>query len=175
MNKYMILFALGKNRIGIVDEVTSYLFNRNANIEDSRMAVMGGHFTITCLFSCSSEELASIKADMKSLSDLGLATSLHEADNPDSLKIEDSLPLKLEVISMDHPGIVQNVVHILKKHNVCIQSLDTELRAMPHTGAPMFDLNLDESVPASQSIAKVKDELNDLASEMNLDLIFKTD
>ncbi len=174
MNKYMILFALGKNRIGIVDEVTSYLFNRNANIEDSRMAVMGGHFTITCLFSCSFEELESIKADMESLRDLGLATSLHEADNPDSLKIEASLPLKLEVISMDHPGIVQNVVHILKKYNVCIQSLDTELRAMPHTGAPMFDLNLDASVPANQSITKVKDELNDLASEMNLDLIFQS-
>ena len=138
------------------------------------MTVMGSHFTITCLFSCSSEELESIKADMKSLNDLGLATSLHEADNPDSMKIEASLPLKLEIISMDHPGIVQNVVHILKKHNVCIQSLDTELKAMPHTGAPMFDLNLDASVPASRSIAKVKDELNNMASEMNLDLIFKS-
>ena len=174
MNKYMILFALGKNRLGIVDEVSSYLFERNANIEDSRMAVMGGHFSITCLFSCSSEELESIKADIKNLTDLGLATSLHEADNPDSMQTEASLPLKLEVISMDHPGIVQNIVHILKKYNVCVQSLDTELKAMPHTGAPMFDLNLEASVPASQSIAKVKEELNDMASEMNLDLIFKS-
>ena len=174
MNEYMILFALGKNRIGIVDEVSSYLFKRNANIIDSRMAVMGGHFTITCLFSCSSEELESIKSDMKSLNDFGLATSLHEADNPDSMKTEASLPLKLEVISMDHPGIVQNVVHILKKHNVCILSLDTELKAMPHTGSPMFDLNMEASVPAKQSISKVKEELNDMASEMNLDLIFKS-
>lgn len=149
-----------KNRIGIVDEVSSYLFKRNANIIDSRMAVMGGHFTITCLFSCSSEELESIRSDMKSLNDFGLATSLHEADNPESMQTEASLPLKLEVISMDHPGIVQTVVHILK--------------AMPHTGAPMFDLNLEASVPAKQSIPKVKEELNDMASKMNLDLIFKS-
>ena len=123
MNKYMILFALCKNRLGIVDEVTSYLFERKANILDSRMAVMGGLFSITCLFSCSSGELESIKADMKSLADLGLATSLHEADNPDSMQTEASNPLKLEVVSMDHPGIVQNVVHILKENNVCITSL----------------------------------------------------
>lgn len=174
MNKYMILFAVGKNRLGIVEEVSSYLFERNANIIDSRMVVMGGHFTITCLFSCSSVELGSIKSDMKNLNDFGLATSLYEADNPDSMQTEDSLPLNLEVISMDHPGIVQNIVHILKNNNVCILSLDTELKAMPHTGSPMFDLNLEASVPAKQSISKVKDELNDIASDMNLDMIFKS-
>lgn len=174
MNKYMILFAIGKDRPGIVDEVTSYLFKKHANIEDSRMAVLGGRFTIMCLFSCSSEELESIRAGLNSLNDPGLETSFHEADNPGSLRTEACLPLNLEVISMDHPGIVQSVVHILKKHNVSIQSLDTEIKAMPHTGAPMFDLNLSATVPGSQSISKVKDELNDMASEMNLDLIFRS-
>ena len=174
MNKYMILFALCKNRLGIVDEVTGFLFARKANILDSRMAVMGGHFSITCLFSCSTRELETIKADMKSLTDLGLATSLHEADNPDSMQTEASNPLKLEVISMDHPGIVQNVVHILKENNVCIISLDTEIKPMPHTGAPMFDLNLEVSVPVSLSVDTVKEKLEHLASEMDLDLIFKS-
>ena len=174
MNKYMILFALCKNRLGIVDEVTTYLFKRKANILDSRMAVMGGHFSITCFFSCSSNELEVIKADIKELTDLGLATSLHEADNPDSMQTEASNPLKLEVISMDHPGIVQNVVHLLKENNICIISLDTELKPMPHTGAPMFDLNLEASVPESISIADVKEKLDELASEMDLDLIFKS-
>ena len=173
MKNYMILFAIGKNRPGIVDEVTSYLFERKANLEDSRMAVMGGRFSITCLFSCSNEELESIKSDIQSLINLGLVTSLHEADNPESMKTEASLPLKLEVISMDHPGIVQNVVHILKEHKVCIISLETEIKTMPHSGAPMFDLILEGSVPASQSIAKVKDDLENIASEMNLDLIFR--
>lgn len=170
----MILFALSKNRLGIVDEVSSYLFNRKANILDSRMAVMGGHFSITCLFSCSSLELENIKADMKFLTDLGLATSLHEADNPDSMQTEASIPLKLEVFSMDHPGIIQNVVHILKENNVCILSLETKLKPMPHTGAPMFDLNLEASVPESVSIEAVKEKLEELASEMDLDLSFKS-
>lgn len=170
----MILFALSKNRLGIVDEVSSYLYSRKANILDSRMAVMGGHFSITCLFSCSDSELEIIKADMKKLTDLGLATSLHEADNPDSMQTEASNPLKLEIISMDHPGIVQNVVHLLKENNICILSLDTELKPMPHTGAPMFDLNLEASVPESISLEDVKEKLEELASNMDLDLIFKS-
>ena len=169
----MILFALSKNRLGIVDEVTSYLFNRKANILDSRMSVMGGHFSITCFFSCSSIELENIKEDMKILTNQGLATSLHEADNSDSIKTGGNIPLKLEIISMDHPGIVQNVVHILKENNVCILSLDTLLKPMPHTGAPMFDLNIEARVSDSKSIDKVKDKLEALASEMDLDLMFK--
>lgn len=173
MIRYMILFALGKDRPGIVDEVTSYLFNRHANIEDSRMTVLGDRFTIMCLFSCLPEELVSIRNGMNTLAALGLETSLHKADNPDTLQTINQLPLNLEVISMDHPGIVQSIVHILKKYNVSIQSLNTEIKAMPHTGSPMFDLNLEASVPEKQSITKIKEELNNMASEMNLDLIFK--
>jgi glycine cleavage system transcriptional repressor len=174
MNKYMILFALCKNRLGIVDEVSTYLFDRNANILDSRMAVMGGQFSITCLFSGSPEDLEKIKTDIGNLTDIGIATSLHEADSPDSMKVEASLPLKLEVLSMDHPGIVHDVVHILKENDICILSLDTELKPMPHTGAPMFDLNIEASVPAKVSISKVKDKLHDIAADMNLDIIFKS-
>ncbi len=172
MNKYMILCAVGKNRLGIVDDVSSYLLKKNTNVEDSRMVILGGRFSIMCLFSCSEEGLQKIKDDIDSLNKLGLKTTLHEADSPDSLKIEGQLPLNFEVISMDHPGIIQSFVHILKEHSVCIQSLDTQMKPMPHCGAPLFDLKLKAEIPVNQSIVKLKEELNDLASELNLDLIF---
>lgn len=172
MNKYMILCAVGKNRLGIVDDVSSYLLKKNTNIEDSRMVVLGGRFSIMCLFSCSEDGLQNIKDDIGSLNKIGLNITLHEADSPDSLKKVDQLPLTFEVISMDHPGIIQNFVHILKEHSVCIQSLDTQMKPMPHCGAPLFDLKVKADVPASKSIAKVKEELNELASDLNLDLTF---
>lgn len=173
MNKYMILCAVGKDRSGIVDEVTSFLLKEHANIEDSRMAALGGRFSIMCLFSCSSERLRTIKEKMNRLNDLGLKTSLYDAENPGTVHAEDSIPLHVEAVSMDHPGIVQNIVHILKEHGVCIQTLETQLKPMPHTGTPLFNLKLKANVPVTQSIVQVKDELNNLASEMNLDLIFK--
>jgi len=172
MNKYMILCAVGKNRLGIVDDVTTFLLGKNTNIEDSRMVILGGRFSIMCLFSCSKDGLQNIKDDIGSLHKIGLKTTLHEADSPGSLTKEDQLPLTFEVISMDHPGIIQSFVHILKEHNVCIQSLDTQMKPMPHCGAPLFDLKMKADVPTEQSIAKVKEELNNLASELNLDLTF---
>ncbi len=83
------------------------------------------------------------------------------------------LPLKFEMTAMDHPGIVQRVVRLLRKNDVNIESLETQVTGAPLSGAPLFDLRLEAKVPADKSIGKVKEQLADLAGEMNLDLVFK--
>ena len=172
MKSHMILFLVGKDRPGIVEDVSSFLYERGANIEDSRMAAMGGRFSIMTLFSCASEQLEGVRSDLDGLRKLGFEISLHEADDPDAVPREAGLPLKLEVVSMDHPGIVQKVVSVLHRHNVNIQDLDTRITSAPLSGAPLFDLILEASVPADRPLSEVKEELLDLAAEMNLDLNF---
>jgi glycine cleavage system transcriptional repressor len=173
MKKYMILFSVGKDRPGIVDEVSTLLFEQGANIEDSRMAAMGGRFSIMTLFSCTSEQLENIKVGLLDLRKLGLETSLHEAEDPTATPTQPAMPLKFEVQSMDHPGIVQKIVHLLHQHNVNIKSLNTQVARAPLSGAPLFDLTLEADVPVEKPIAKAKDELMELAAQMNLDLNFK--
>ena len=175
MNKYMILCAVGKNRLGIVDDVTTFLLEKNTNIEDSSMITLGGRFSIMCLFSCSSEALENVKDGLENLIKLGLTTALYEAENPELIKSEDRITFTLDVISMDYPGIVQKIVHILKEHNVCINSLDTQTGATPHSGAPLFDLKLKADIPASQTIDRIREELNNIASDLNLDMTLITD
>ena len=97
MKKYMILFSVGKDRPGIVDDVSTLLFERGANIEDSRMAAMGGRFSIMTLFSCTSEQLESIRVGLDDLRKLGLETSLHEAD--DQVLVGETIPQD------DFPGV----------------------------------------------------------------------
>ena len=103
---------------------------------------------------------------------LAFETSLHEAEDPGAMPKQPELPLKLEIVAMDHPGIVQNVVSILHRHNVNIQSLNTRIASAPLSGAPLFDLILEAAVPAEKSIARAKEDLMDLAAAMNLDLSF---
>ena len=64
MKTYRILFLIGKDRAGIVDELSRFLFERDANIEDSRMAAMGGRFCVVTLFSCSPEKIRIVEADL---------------------------------------------------------------------------------------------------------------
>ena len=172
VKKYMILFSVGKDRPGIVDCISKMLFENGANIEDSRMAAMGGRFTIMTLFSCSEEQAESVRANLNSLQELGLETSLHEAEAPTAGAKTPGLPLKMQVTAMDHPGIVQKVVHLLHRHNVNIETLDTQINRAPLSGTPLFDLFLEAIVPEETTIGTVKMELGQLAVEMNLNLKF---
>jgi glycine cleavage system transcriptional repressor len=166
----MILFVIGKDRPGIVDDVSTILFEGGANIEDSRMAVMGGCFSVMILFSCIPEQLEVLKADLKGLEKLGLELSLHRAEDPTDVPRQAMLPLKMEVLAMDHPGIVQKVVHLLRQYDVNIESLTTRIAQAPLSGAPIFNLNLEMGVPSEKSIVEVKEALDRLAADMNLDL-----
>ena len=173
MTKYFILLSSGRDRPGIVDDISTLLFDKGANIEDSRMAVMGGCFSSMTLFSCTGRQVEAIRAGLDDLRELGLQTHLHPAEDPAGSPVTAGLPLKFEMTAMDHPGIVQRVVHLLREHDVNIESLETHVTGAPLSGAPLFDLRLEAKVPADKSIGKVKEQLADLAGEMNLDLVFK--
>ena len=172
MKKYMILFSVGKDRPGIVDDVSMVFFQHDANIEDSRMAVMGERFSIMILFSCETDQLEAIKDGLQGLKKLGLDTSLHEAEEPTAVPGVPALPLKMELTALDHPGIVQKVVHILRKHKVNVESLNTQISRAPLSGAPLFNLNLEAAIPAEKPISEIKGELKALARDMNLDIVF---
>lgn len=168
----MILFTVGKDRPGIVNDVSTLLFQHNANIEDSRMAALGGRFSIMTLFSAAPRDLERIKAAIGDLRQVGLESFLYEADDPQAGRRKPSLPLYVEVRAIDHPGIIKRVVHILHQGNVNIQSLKTDVNRAPLSGAPLLELSLEADVPADSSIAGIKEKLSDLAVEMNLDLSF---
>jgi glycine cleavage system transcriptional repressor len=173
MKKHMVLFSIGSDRPGIVDDVSTRLFELGANILDSRMTVMGGCFSIMTLFSYSSEQLEAIKKEMTALEKLGLKSYLHEAQDPETIPKRTALPLNFEVTSVDHPGILQEVVHCLRLKNANIESLVSQMTCAPFSGAPLFHLSVEAAVPAENPIAEVKEELLTIAAKMNLDLNFQ--
>ena len=173
MNRQMILFVLGKDRPGIADDVSGYLSSRGANIEESRMATMAGSFSVMILFSSSTENLEKITSDLNELEGLGFRAMLNEADILEQQGGEPYLPLRIEVMAMDNTGIVQSVVHRLRINKLNIRNLNTDIEKAPLSGAPLFNLHLDADVPAEVPISSIKEELLNLAAEMNLDINFK--
>ncbi|MDM8537169.1 ACT domain-containing protein [Desulfobacterales bacterium HSG17] len=173
MKEFRILFLVGKDRPGIVDEVSRILFEHTANIEDSRMATLGGCFSIMTLFSVDAEKLEGTQTGLESLQEQGFNVWFHKAQDPTAALPRDAaLPLNFEVRAMDHPGIVRRVVHVLGENNVNIESLNTHVIQAPLSGAPLFDLEISAAVPKEVSIAGIKESLAELAAEENLDLLF---
>ncbi|MFA6508483.1 MAG: ACT domain-containing protein [Treponemataceae bacterium] len=169
MNAHALLSAVGGDRIGIVDDVSAAILGYACNIEESRMALLGGDFAVLILLSGTEEAVTRLTEDAKSIGEkLGLAASARRTESPDQ-KL-DALPYILESSSLDTNGIVNSVAAVLRRYNINIADLETDTNPAPWTGAPMFNMRARLSVPRSVSIPSLRGEMQKLESEHNLDL-----
>jgi glycine cleavage system transcriptional repressor len=169
---YVVLTAVGSDRVGIVDDISGAVTRAGCNIEESKMAVLGGEFAVIMLVSGAA---GSIDALCRSLPGMGESLSLHVECRPTSEPRagEQGRPYLLEAVSLDTPGIVHSVTAILRGHGINIEDLETDTAAAPWTGAPMFRLKAHLVVGPSSSIAKLKDDLARLQKEHDLDIVLK--
>src|SRR5512142_2453462 len=70
---YAVISAIGADRVGIVDDLSGIVSEGGGNIEESKMAVLGGDFAVMMLVSMEPEALDSLVARTGELeSSLGL-------------------------------------------------------------------------------------------------------
>jgi glycine cleavage system transcriptional repressor len=169
---YVVLTAVGPDRVGIVDDIAGAVTRAGCNIEESKMAVLGGEFAVIMLVSGTA---GSIETLCRSLPGMGEALSLHVECRAtrEPRAGEQGRPYVLEAVSLDTPGIVHAVTAVLRGHAINIEDLETDTAAAPWTGAPMFRLKARLVVGPSTSIAALKDDLARLQKEHDLDIVLK--
>jgi len=174
MKKFVVISGSGPDQVGLVDKISNFLSERNLNIEDSRMAVLGGDFALILLVSGEEEEINWLEENISRLAeDCGLNLTLRETRSPEERKLEKVLPYKMVVSGMDHPGIVHQFTSILHRYQVNIESMESRVYPAPLSGTPIFVMECRVSVPASVKLAELKSELAHRAEEENLDLEFE--
>ena len=169
MKQHAVLTALGKDRVGIVDDITNAILEARCNLEESRMAVLGGEFAAILLVSGEADTIEELLADVNDLGsrlDLLIERKSTEPPNMDS----SARPYLIESVSLDTPGIAHSVTSLLRKYQINIETLETDTTAAPWTGAPMFIMKTRVSIPQSVSLTRLKDEIEELASEQDLDI-----
>ncbi len=79
------------------------------------------------------------------------------------------VPYIVDLVSLDHPAIMQNEAEFFSTRDLNSEDLSTWTYAAAHPGAPMFPMKRIISVPASQNIGQLRDEFTRFCDEMNLD------
>ncbi len=171
MSDYVLISAVGPDRTGIVDDLSAFLSDRGFNIEKSRMAVLGGEFAILALVSGETEAARALVEDASALEKAtGLTVFSKNTRGPSERQGPASLPYRLEVSGMDHPGIVHHVSKVLVRHKVNVEAMDTKVTPAPVSGAPVFTLEARLSIPAEVRIRRLKEDLFELAEDRNVDV-----
>jgi glycine cleavage system transcriptional repressor len=176
---FVVLTAVGADRVGIVDDISGAVSAAGCNIEESKMAVLGGEFAVIMLVSGPAGSVDSIARSAPALGEkLGLLVGCHPTHEPRAKSAfggaeEKGRPYLLKAVSLDTPGIVHAVTAVLRRHEVNIEDLETETAAAPWTGAPMFRLTAHLVVGPSVSIGGLKNELAHLQQQLDVDIVLK--
>jgi len=166
---YLVLSAVGPDRPGIVSDLSALIHAAGANLEDSRMAVLGGEFALLLLVSGPDGALGRCETEAARRGEaLGLHVWHKRTSGPRAPR--SVLPYAIRVSGFDRPGIVQAVTQVLAHYGVNVTSLESRLAYAPHSGTPLFVLEADLEVPSELALGKLRRDLGTKCDEENLDL-----
>ena len=168
--EYLVITIVGPDRRGTVEKITAVMVDHQANIEESKMARLGGEFAVIMLLSLLSEQEEALLTGLGSLKAQGLTiisrpTSLSRLD-----MFRGFVPYEIHVFGADHEGIVYRVAHYLAAERVNIETMDTHVTKAPVTGTPLFSMQAMVQAPPDLSLSQLRHKLAELGDELCVDI-----
>ena len=169
---YLVISALGRDHPGIVDALSGAILDHGCNIRDSRMTVLGGEFAVLLMVEGPWNTLAKIENALPELeSELGMTIVAKRTEGRSNTR--NLLPYAVEVVSLDHPGIVKNLAAFFSQRNINIEDLATTSYAAAHTGTQMFSVSMTVGIPAELHLGTLREEFLDYCDSLNLDAVLE--
>lgn len=177
MKTYFILSAMGKDRPGMVADVSEVIYECGGNIEDSSMSLLRNHFALLLLFSTEREEVnQKLSSALKRLEWEKKLTVFYSP-----ISFEEAYPkikeetdrFKITTSGVDHAGIVFRICQMLADRGVNIVDMKTQRILSPESGTPLFEMDMEINVPRTISEQGLRDDLHRLGNELVIDLVLK--
>ncbi len=156
--------AVGVDRPGIVAAVSRVLFEHGGNIEDSRMALLGGHFATMLIVALPDEaDLGALEAGLVDATrGMDLVLSVRPVAEAPAGHLE-GRPYVLTVYGADRPGIVADVTGALAGRGVNITDLATHV-----TEDHVYVMLIEVTLPPGVDDAAVEADLRAAASGVDV-------
>ena len=153
----LAISAVGLDRPGIIAGVAGCLAAHGANLTDSRMAILRGHFAMTLIVE--GAERAALDAD---LAGLGLeAVTVTEVPEAAAHPRSEATAV-VSVHGADHPGIVAAVTRVLADGGVNVTDLQTRL------SRDLYVMIIDAAVPPGLALEELDRRLRAVAAEQGV-------
>jgi len=167
-NNVLVITASGPDKIGIVDQLAGRIADSGCNIEESRMAVLGGKFMLIMQVSGAWHGLSKLEGQLGTLGEqLGL-TIVHERTRKRA-QTDPAIPYSVEAVAMDQPGIVRNLAAFFSRNGINIKELQSSTYPAPHTGTPLTSVVMIVGIHAKVHIATLRGDFLDYCDDLNLD------
>lgn len=171
----LILTAVGPDRPGIVAGVTGVLFRAGANLQDTSMCILSGHFASLLVFQVpDTTSTASLEAEFQTLaSELGIFVRVDpfveiRKPAPPPGQEPDEEAYLITVMGADRPGIVHRVSTLLAEHRCNITDLNTRL--LDQGGKAVYVMMLEVTPQEEGGRERLEKELGRLQKELDVEI-----
>ena len=168
--QHFALTIIGRDRSGIVSQVTESLFKLGCNIADSSCSILGGQFAMILIIAHPDfTDRESFDDAFSSLEDSGLSVFLRtlKPGGEKHTTIEGEICM-ISVYGSDKPGIVYHVTKELGERNVNITDLNTKLVGTDER--PVYVMMIEAVLPDGMEPEEIETIMNSIKVEMNVDI-----
>lgn len=169
---YLAVAVLGEDRPEVVETLTRTVSECKCDIVDSRMTVLGEQRGMLLMVRGNWNTLARLETQLQKL-ERQLDLNIIHRRTGGYREQTDLRPYAVEINALDQPGVVQRVAGFFTGRAIWVEDLATRSYQVPHTGTPMFTLNLIIGVPARTHIGALREEFLDFCDEYNWDAVLE--
>ncbi|PXF42045.1 Glycine cleavage system transcriptional repressor [Gracilariopsis chorda] len=137
---HAVVSIAGQDRTGIVNTFTNAVQHYKANIEESKMAILGGDFAMIVYVSMENPQDAGALEAMLNDKLPGFSITLRTTTAPAEEHPEQPM-WTISVEAPDQPGIANAVSQALATHGGHVHEMETETNTAPFAGYALFVLN----------------------------------
>ena len=172
--QHFALTIIGRDRPGIVSQVTEILYDLGCNIADSSCSILGGQFSMILILAHPEYvDRDSFGEAFQPLEESGLSVFLRVLKPGGEIRpeIEGELCM-VSVYGADKPGIVYRVAKVLGDKQINITDLNTKL--VGSSERPVYVLMLEATLPEDVTEKDVDTWMSPLREELQVDISVRT-
>jgi glycine cleavage system transcriptional repressor len=166
----LLLSALGRDRPGIVAALTGVLLEHGANLEDSQMTILRGHFAVMLILGVPEQtDVDRLSADLDAA---GRELELEALFLRDVQDLGPDAPEPSHIVTvygLDHPGIVHRATTELAERGIDITDLNTRL--LEDEGEePVYALMMEVALPPGQELDELRQALAEVGKRERVEV-----
>lgn len=171
---HFALTIVGRDRPGIVSQVTEILFNEGCNIADSSCSILGGQFAMILIVEHPEfSDRESFGEAFKPLEEADLTVALRVLKPGGEIRSQiDGDLCMISVYGADKPGIVYRVASILGEKKINITDLNTKLVGSKER--PIYVMILEAVLPEGVDESDLNTWLNPIREALQVDITVRT-
>jgi len=164
--KRIVINAFGRDRVGLVSEITAIVHSFGGNVEKSHMSKLEQEFAVIMLATIDrGTPYSMLLSKLNTINNL----SVH-VNETSSSQSETNEKWEILIDGADHEGIIYYISEVLKKNNVNIIELITKTKNAPVTGSTLFNMNLIFTCSDIKKIQTIKNTIVEKSKKLNLEI-----